>query len=225
MISARIALLTLASCVSSYAATKGPFISLNVGPVFQTGKHTYTNGAGGEGKQTIKSFGGTGGVSLGYLHEPAGSKLIFGGEVYGGITTINAKKDLIITGGTMEGKVNIKPKNFFGVAMIAGMSINPKVILYGLLGYEFSRFSFEYSNLTFQTPTAQKYSKTTKGMAPGAGAMYKLTDSIILGAEYTMNLQGKLVLRKDDTPINGVKRGYEYSGLSHRVTARLIYVF
>jgi opacity protein-like surface antigen len=219
-----ICLLALAAS-GACASTQGFFVSGNVGGVFQSGNHVYISDSGREGKQNLKSFGAAAGASVGYLHETAGAKLIFGGEVFGAITTLNAKKDLHVKDGVLEGKVGIKPKNFFGAAILAGMPINPRVILYGRLGYEFNRFAFDYSNLTFQTPTVEKYNKTLKGLAPGAGALYKLTDKLIFGAEYVFSLEGKVKLRDDKAPINGAKRGYVFSGHAQRLMARLIYVF
>lgn len=206
-------------------ASQGIFVSGNAGGLFQSGKHIYTNDAAKEGKQELKSFGGVVSGGLGYLHELSESKIVFGLETFVGMSTVNSKKDLQVKDGSAEGKVGIKPRAFFGASILTGMAINPRVILYGRLGYEFTRFSFEYADLTFQTPTAQKYTKTLKGLAPGAGAFYKLTDKILLGGEYVFSMQGKVKLREETATINGAKRGYTFSGHAQRVMARLIYVF
>jgi hypothetical protein len=215
-----------ASLSAASANFTGFYAGGSIGAAMLQGTHQYSNGTSAPaGKQKVSGLGYLAGGNLGYIRQMGDSKLVLGGEAFATMAGPNAKKDLQIPDGSIEGKVNISQKMFFGAAIIVGAVMNPKVMMYTKLAYEMDKFELKYTNLTYGTVPAEKFTKSVRGIVPSLGGLCKVSNSLLVGAEYSYALIGKLEPRKDSTVINGAKRGYSYTPTEHRVVAKVVYLF
>jgi opacity protein-like surface antigen len=217
--------LLIGGASAANAGFGGFYVGGQLGLALMQGTHTYTNGGTTPGTQKAKAFGYLGGLNAGYLRQPGDSNVILGGELYFLLAGPKASKDLQIPGGPIEGKANLSHKYAMGGALILGTLMNPKVMVYGKLAYEFDKFDLKYTGLTFQAPNSQDFKKTTTGFVPGAGLLYKVNTSLLVGGEYGYAMMKKMQPRKDSVAINGVQRGFMFTPSEHRITAKVIYLF
>lgn len=222
--------LTLALLVGGVSAAtatgfNGFYLGAHVGGAMLQGTHTYTNGGSKPGAQKTKGISYLAGINAGYLKQMGASNMVVGGEAYFSMAGPKASLNLQIPDGPLEGKANISHKSAMGGALIAGALLNPKVLMYVKLAYELDKFTFKYTALTFQTPTSESYSKTTRAFVPGAGALYKVSESLLVGGEYGYAKIKKMQPRTDAVALNGAQRGYTYAPEEHRLTAKIVYVF
>lgn len=215
----------LVPSTSCFAKFNGLFAGAHLGFSLLNGTHKYTNASPQEGKITLNEPGYLAGLQAGYLYYAEASKIIVGAEFYFSMTGINSKKDLKVDGGPVEGQVTIQHRHSLGLAILSGIVINPKVALYGKIALETNKFNLNYENLTFQTPTSEKYGASLRGFVPGMGIFYKWTPKILIGAEYGYSFMKKKQPRLDTVVINGAKRGYSFSANEHRLAAKINYVF
>ena len=215
-----------ASIGCASASFTGFYAGGSLGAAMLQGTHQYTNGTSAPaGKQKVNALGYLVAANLGYIRQMGDSKLVLGGEAFGGMVSPSAKKDLQMPNGSIEGTVNIRHKMFMGAAVIVGAVMNPKVMVYGKLAYEMNKFELQYKSLTYGTVTSEKFTKSVRGIVPSLGALYKVSNSLLVGGEYSYSLIGKLDPRKDKTVINGAQRGYSYSPVEHRIVAKVAYLF
>ncbi len=207
------------------AGFNGFYVGGHLGLGLLQGTHTYTNGGSTAGTQKVKAIGYLAGINAGYLKLMSGSNMVVGGEVYYTLAGPKSSQNLQIPGGLVEGKANISHKSAMGGALIAGALLNPKVLMYAKLGYELDKFNLKYTGLTFQAQTTESYTKSTRAFVPGAGALYKISESLLVGGEYGYAKMGKLKPRSDQVAINGAQRGYTFTPTEHRLTAKVVYVF
>lgn len=215
-----------AGIISASAEFTGLYAGGNVGIALLGGTHQYSNGTSAlAGKQKVNTLGYLAGANFGYLRQMGDSKLVLGGEIFGDLAGPNAKKDLQIADGPIEGKVNVSHKMILGGGIILGGVMNPKVLVYTKLAYEMNKFELKYTNLTYGSVPTEKHTKSVRGIVPSAGVLYKVTNSLLVGGEYSYALMAKLEPRKDSTVINGAQRGYNYTPTEHRVTVKFVYLF
>ncbi|NBT84987.1 MAG: hypothetical protein EBT45_00555 [Alphaproteobacteria bacterium] len=215
-----------ASITAASANFTGFYAGGTVGAAMLQGTHEYSNGTSSPaGKQKVNAIGYLAGGNLGYIKQMGDSKLVLGGEAYAAMAGPNAKKDLQIPNGPIEGKANISHKMILGAGIIIGAVMNPKVMMYTKLAYEMNKFELKYTNLTYGTVPSEKFTKSIRGIVPSLGALCKVSNSLLVGAEYSYALMGKLEPRKDTTVINGAQRGYSYTPTEHRVVAKIVYLF
>lgn len=215
-----------AGITNASADFTGLYVGGNVGVAMLQGTHQYSNGTSAPaGKQKVNALGYLAGANFGYIKQMGDSKLVMGGEIFGDMAGPSAKKDLQIPDGSIEGKVNFKHKMILGGGIILGGVMNPKVLVYTKLAYEMNKFELKYTNLTYGTVPMEKYTKSIRGIVPSAGVLYKLTNSLLVGGEYSYALMAKLEPRKDKTVINGAQRGYSYTPTEHRLTVKFAYLF
>jgi hypothetical protein len=208
-----------ASITAASANFTGFYAGGTVGAAMLQGTHEYSNGTSSPaGKQKVNAIGYLAGGNLGYIKQMGDSKLVLGGEAYAAMAGPNAKKDLQIPNGPIEGKANISHKMILGAGIIIGAVMNPKA-------YEMNKFELKYTNLTYGTVPSEKFTKSIRGIVPSLGALCKVSNSLLVGAEYSYALMGKLEPRKDTTVINGAQRGYSYTPTEHRVVAKIVYLF
>lgn len=215
-----------ASINTASAEFTGLYAGGNVGVAMLQGTHQYNNGTSSPaGKQKVNALGYLAGANFGYLKQMGNSKLVVGGEVFGDLAGPSAKKDLQIPDGSIEGKVNIRHKMILGAGLILGGVMNPKVLVYTKVAYEMDKFELKYTNLTYGTVPTEKFTKSVRGIVPSAGVLYKVTNSLLVGGEYSYALMAKLEPRKDATVINGAQRGYNYTPTEQRLTVKFAYLF
>lgn len=208
------------------ARMSGFYLGAHGGSGLLKGEHKYKNGeTGAEGKSKINKMGILFGLNAGYLRPFGNGRTFWGGELYASMISGSVRKQLQTRGGTLDGSVNIQPTRVMGIAAIVGTMINPKIALYGRIGFESQKFKLTYTDLTFQIPTSETYQKSVSGIAPGAGGLYKLTPHISAGGELIVPLLSKIEPRKSTETKNGVKRGFEYTPSQYRVMAKVIYHF
>ncbi|MBY0280768.1 MAG: hypothetical protein K2W94_01265 [Alphaproteobacteria bacterium] len=215
-----------ASITVASANFTGFYAGGTIGAAMLQGTHQYSNGTTTPaGKQKVNALGYLAGGNVGYLRQMGDSKLVLGGEAFATLAGPNAKKDLQMPDGPIEGKANIRHKMFMGAAVIIGAVMNPKVMMYTKLAYEMDKFELQYTGLTFGTVANEKFTKSVRGIVPSVGALCKITNSFLIGAEYSYALIEKLAPRSDATVINGAQRGFTYSPTEHRLAAKIVYLF
>lgn len=176
----RLMFLLLASPLIAKEAFTGFFIGAKAGGDLLTGKNKYQS-ANGDGKSTLRKIGGVAGLGAGYMYLNA-KKMLMGGEVYYDIRTAKTTQTMATT--IPEGKFNVAHKNSIGIAAFVGAAANPKLVAYAKFAYELNSFEIKLTNLPNGAADV-KLNKRISGLLPGAGIMYKLSDSIIVGAEYS----------------------------------------
>ncbi|MCX7338047.1 MAG: outer membrane beta-barrel protein [Alphaproteobacteria bacterium] len=216
------ALLLGSGIAPATAKIGGFYVGAHVGAEALQGTHTYSNGIGSSGKQKVSAFGYLAGLSVGYLKQLQASPMVFGGEIYGSMAGPKAKKNLQIVDGPIEGSATLSHKYSIGGAVMAGAAINPKILMYTKLGYEIDKIAMDY---TFPTQPTEKYTKSSTTYIPGAGVLYTVSPSLLIGAEYGYAIIKKMQPRKDAVAINGASRGYSFSPVAQRVTIKAIYMF
>lgn len=159
------------------------------------------------------------------MHYLAASKIIFGAEVSLTMTGTNSPKDLQVDGQKAEGKITIQNRYILNGSFFSGVALNPKVAVYGKIGFETNKFDLNYTHLTYQTPSQEKYSSSFRGLVPGIGTFYKLTQNLLFGGEYCYSLMKKRVVRSQDLTKKSANRGYTFSPSEHRVVGRITYLF
>ena len=181
----RLLFLFLGIIESCYADFSGFYVGTGAGASLFSSTHNFLRN-NSVSTSKLKSNAGILGGDLGYIHNPQGSRFLFGGDFYGQLFMGGkASNTLQSFGSPTQGNVSLSHKHALGGAFLTGMLINPKTALYVKLGYEKNSFSVKYSALTFQNPDSLSYKKSVIGMAPGGGALYALTDHVLLGGEYT----------------------------------------
>lgn len=195
----------------------GVFIGAGLGVGMMRNDTKYVDTTQGEGKTTASKVGGYYQFHAGYLHEVGTSKTMVGGDIY--ISGSSAKKldNIGVDGGDIAGTIDQKRSTGFGLAVIAGKLINPKVMVYGRMGYETSRYEMKL-NLTGSTP--QSFTKSYAGMVPGVGLNYKVASNMLvgLGYDYAGLFSNKTVY--DDGNVN-----VQVKPVEHRVMVKLSFVF
>ena len=96
-----------------------------------------------------------------------------------------------------------------GGALSLGKMLSPRLMIRGLLGYEFATFESIYVN----APVAgeRKYSKKTSAFVPGAGVLYQISKHIIVGADYMF------VAYKDVVPFSAVAGGVPNTNFASKI--------
>lgn len=183
-------LLSLASTALSHQAfahVKGIFVGAQGGLVYLSGTHNYNTlnlpDKNKTGEKKIAKTGMIFGAHGGYMHGLGNGKMFVGGEVYFTLSKANHKMELSTPGGPNEGKVNIRLKHSYGAALLGGMLMNPKIFVYGRLGYEHASVCLNYSSAS-SALTSLSYTKNVTAIVPGAGVSYRLSDRLMIGAEY-----------------------------------------
>lgn len=205
----------------SWASFGGVYVGVHGGGVLLKGSHTYSNGSN-QGVQKLNSFSYLGGAHAGYLSEVGGSKAVVGIEGYYTMMGLKPKKDLIVDGGTLSGQVTIRHKSSMGAAILAGVAVNPKVVMYIRAGFEKANFQMQYSQLTFQTPNSQTYNKSATAIVPGAGVLYKVSERVTIAGEYHHPLYSKMTPRADTA---APFIGYIVNPVEHRMVLKISMTF
>ena len=198
----------------SWASFGGVYVGVHGGGALLKGTHTYSKNSN-QGVQKLNSFSYLGGAHAGYLSEMGETKAVVGVEAYYTITGLKPKKDLQVDGGILDGKVVVRHKSSMGAAVLTGVAVNPKVVMY-------IRAGFEKASFQMQSPNSQAYSKSTTAIVPGAGILYKMSERITIAGEYQHPLYNKIAPRTDTVaPLIG----YIVNPVEHRVTLKVSMTF
>jgi opacity protein-like surface antigen len=218
---------TLASLSSvSATALTGFYLGGNLGGALLRGTHRYTKVGVGEGNTQLNAFGLTYGIHAGYIMELGNSRNIVGVEAAYLRTTVKPAKNLFVQGGPVDGRFRIQHIGSMIFSVLIGKMLNPKVAIYGKIGYEIGKFQFDYTSLTFGTQPNATYKKTAQTIVPGIGGSYAFSQHFLIGVEY--NFAGffkKIIPRPSNQVINGAQVGYSFKPSEHRLMVKLSYKF
>lgn len=168
------------------------------------------------------AFGG----HLGYLYQLTGSHMFVLGEGYF-IKESTKSKSASITfqsDSSVPGSFSVQPKNNYGAALGFGAFMNPKFNLYVKVGFENKGLSTTYT-LPNQTP-ANGAKKSAWSISPGAGFMYKITDSIAINPEYTYVVGKKYKVLPQTKNADGTySKSINFTPTEHRLMLKLNYMF
>lgn len=208
-----------------YGEITGIFAGGHGGGELFTGTHSMGKSLGGLDKKT-KKIGLSAGISGGYLTTLSGSKILVGAEVF--LTILGAQPSTTYENGDLSIALKVKQKGSIGFAALGGMMINPKVALYAKGGYEINKLGitlsgnnpFSVSEIDYYvgTPSISKEIKT-KGPIAGVGGFYKVSNFLLVGAEYVHTFFEKVSPFKTSLP------QYSFSPTSHRVLGRVLFIF
>ena len=222
------ALLTLFCLLSPLAANaslyfSGFYTTLGLGGTWVKGKHKFTDPNGDVGQAKLNTINMAGSLHLGYITEINVSTVMVGGEIYYMIPTYNHKFKLIPDGGSSEGDARIHRKSTYGAAFIAGVLLNPKIIVYGKLAFDIAPTEFKYSNLTFGNKSNINYKHSYKKFVPGVGFRYAIGDRFHIGAEYDIAVLGRHAVRSVDNPQYNASVGIDTKLIEQRFMITLTY--
>lgn len=181
----------------SVMAFQGPYAGLGLGGTVFRGEYKDTGTSDTrQGNNISYGFGPLGG----YLYNVQGSKSVFGGEL-GVLWNGNkiSKSDI---------NVSIKCRYTMNASLIAGMIMNPRTLLIGILGADWHSISLNTS--------AGVRSKTTNAFAPGVGVMYKVSQNV-LGGVRCIYSQGK--------KMTGASPAQSYTPKEFRIIGHVSYLF
>jgi len=175
-----------------------------------------------------RGMGADFGAQLGYLYQLTASKMFILGEGY--FIKESGKSKLYglafqtpIT--TTPAGFSVKPTNNYGAALGFGLFMNPKFNVYAKVGFESKGITTTYT-LPGQTQTIAGVKKTAWSISPGAGFMYKITDSIAINPEYTYVI-GKTykVLPQTKNADGTYSKCITFTPTEHRLMIKLNYMF
>ncbi|MDP2193176.1 MAG: outer membrane beta-barrel protein [Alphaproteobacteria bacterium] len=213
----RVSLLLLCAIPALYAESQEPFsgfvVGLNLGADLLTGSNKYESPTGA-GESSLRKIGMAYGLSFGYM-KLMPSKVLWGGEVYYTVRSTKATQNMFTTMG--EGTLTVQHKNSMGIAALVGMAANPRLVAYGKFALESNMFDMSYKSLA-RGAQDKSEKKRILGMIPGAGMMYKLSDSILVGIEYAY-----AVMKELKTDAGAVKSSYKPA--QNRLMANIRYLF
>jgi opacity protein-like surface antigen len=204
---------------------KGGYLGANIGLRIVSNKLEHSNNAGATGKNEKKVPGVAFAIHGGYLRQLDLSKIVMGGEASFMMHPGGFKGSLKYGNNNPEGNFNINHKFTAGASIISGAFVNPKVLMYGKVGYAITKVDMKYTDLLGENPNIDKYNKYLKGVQVGAGLYYTLTPNILVGGEYTYHIVGELEPRKPEQPKNNVKRDFKYNAGIHALTGKISYLF
>ena len=131
----------LSSISPACARLHGLYAGAHLGAMILKGEHKYTNASPKEGKVVLGDMSYIVGLQGGYMNYLMDSRIVIGAELGISMPGLNTTKDLKIEGGALEGKVNIRHRYKFGLALFGGMVLNPKVMIYVKIGLESNKLT------------------------------------------------------------------------------------
>jgi len=206
-------LTTTAAMSNNYG---GVFVGGGLGIGGMRAESKYADALQGNGKTTLNKFGAAYQIHAGYLTEIGSSKTMVGGEIYLNGSSAKKEGNVGINGGNVAGTVNLKRSLGYGLALIVGKLVNPKVMIYARAAYEASRYNID---LKLDGAQSQSIKKTYTGFVPGVGFDYKVTPNIVVGLGYDY---AGLFGNKDVYQNGNVK--VQVNPAEHRIMAKVSFV-
>ena len=209
-----LALTSTTACANPYG---GLFAGVGLGGAMQQNQTKYIDATTGNGKTTFSKAGAYYQIHAGYLHEVGTSKTLVGFDVYLNSSSAKKQGNVGVNGQPVAGILEQKRGAGYGIALIAGKLVNPKVMLYARLGYETAKYKMKL------TPTGQAPQESTvsyNGMVPGVGVNYKLASNILAGVgyDYAGMFSNKDVYKKGNISV-------QVKPVEHRVMVKVSFVF
>jgi outer membrane immunogenic protein len=206
--------LTTTTAMSDYG---GIFVGAGLGVGMMRNDTKYVDATQGEGKSTVAKLGAYYQLHAGYLHEVGTSKTLVGGDIYVNGSSAKKLNNVGVDGGAIAGTIEQKRSTGVGIAAILGKLINPKVMIYGRVGYELSKYDMKL-NLIGVTP--KSFTKSYNGIVPGVGLNYKIAHNMMIGGgyDYTGLFSNKTVYQNGDVNI-------QVKPAEHRMMVKLTFVF
>lgn len=205
-------LTTTAAVSNNYG---GIFVGGGLGAAIMRAEGKYEDATSGNGKTTFNKFGAAYQIHAGYLTEIGSSKTMVGGDIYLNGSSAKKEGNVGVDGQIVAGSMNVKRSLGYGIALIIGKLVNPKVMIYGRAAYEMNRYNLDL-NLGAQS---QSVKKTYGGFVPGVGVDYKLTPNVIvgLGYDYAGLFGNKTVYEQGNVKI-------QVNPTEHRIMAKVAFV-
>jgi outer membrane immunogenic protein len=206
--------LTTTTAMSDYG---GIFVGAGLGVGMMRNDTKYVDATQGEGKSTVSKLGAYYQLHAGYLHEVGTSKTLVGGDIYVNGSSAKKLNNVGVDGGAIAGTIEQKRSTGVGIAAIMGKLINPKVMIYGRVGYELSKYDMKL-NLIGVAP--KDFTKSYNGIVPGVGLNYKIAHNMMIGGgyDYTGLFSNKTVYQNGDVNI-------QVKPAEHRMMVKLTFVF
>lgn len=227
MISQKILLLSAVTALFSSPAISSFYLGAQAGGTLMRGDVNYTDQ--NVQQNTISHTRGMSaafGAHLGYLYQLTNNHMFVLGEAFF-IKKSTKSKTVNLTfqsDPTIPGKFSTQPTNNYGVALGFGGFLNPKFNLYGKVGFESKGLTTTYT-LPNETPT-NGTKKSAWAISPGAGFMYKITNSIALNPEYTYVMGKKYKVLPQTQNTNGTySKSISFTPTEHRLMIKLNYMF
>lgn len=196
----------------------GLFAGVGLGAGMANNEINYFDiGNGASGKTTANKIGLYYQAHVGYLHEVGDSKTMIGGDIYFNSSSVDKavhlKADVLGSAGALKAKRS----SGYGIAVIAGKLVNPKVMVYTRLGYETSRYNM---TLALDGQQDKTFNSNYTGMVPGVGLNYKATSNMLIGVGYDFaGLATKKVIYQD------AAQTIELKPVEHRLMVKVSFVF
>lgn len=203
----------------------GIYGSLGLGAILTKGKHKYFDPNGATSQSDLGNLGGITSFHAGYITEKGESTVMLGGELYALKAFNNIRKGMNLPDGTRIGSVNIKHNMAYGAAFILGKLINPKIMVYGKIAYEFGGIKYDYKELSFSDAPNWSRTDNYRKFIPGAGFRYAMADKFHVGFEYSLAPIGKKQIKNDNNSTDGANRRTEAKILDNRFLITLTYQF
>lgn len=190
---------------SSYnSIASGIFLGAHAGASYDNYKDKFTI----ETTQPItlqkKGVSILGGLNFGYILPPTNKHLLIGGGVY--LSMHPSKKKSSMPSGSSKVNFEGSCKYSAKALVMAGMFFNPKAAVYALAGVGYYLFEIKHSveetnNATPPAITTTSFNNKKKTIAPiiGAGALYRITDSISVGGELHIPVLKKIKIDLNQT--------------------------
>ncbi|MES2252402.1 MAG: outer membrane beta-barrel protein [Pseudomonadota bacterium] len=175
-----------------------------------------------------RGMGADFGAQLGYIHQLTASKMFILGEGY--FIKESGKAKLYglafqTPSTATPADFTVKPTNNYGAALGFGLFMNPKFNIYAKVGFESKGIATTYT-LPGQTQTFSGVKKTAWSISPGAGFMYKITDSIAINPEYTYVIGKTYKALPQTTNADGTySKCINFTPTEHRLMLKLNYMF
>lgn len=191
------------------------------------GRHWYTSHPSSPETDMVhrlSSISALYGAHAGYLLELSGSKIVVGGEVYAFLPQAKPKINLALVNGPQEGNVTINHTRSIGIALTAGMMLNPKVLVYLSGGLEQARFKFTYSFNPIpgafpQLPPEQVLNHTFRAINVAIGGTYKISPHLLASLELSSPFFKRFKARIAEP------RAYHYKPVERRLALKLTFLF
>jgi opacity protein-like surface antigen len=160
------------------------------------------------------------GIHAGY-NMLASSNVVLGLEAYLGLTNAKSKSQAGTTAATQV-SIELKKKNFYGVAARLGYLFNSSTMIYGRLALEGGKVEAKVTPTQTATMNA-KASKNSIRPVLGAGLEFAVASNVLLGAEYNYVVGSKFTAT--DTQAGTANTSYKFNTSEHRFGVRLSYKF
>lgn len=222
-----IKLMLLATALFSSPGYSGFYLGVQAGGALMRGDITYSEANVQQPTLHARKMGSAYGGQLGYMYHFKSSKVILMAEgTYLKESSKTKNYDLSFSSSTTnKGTLCIEGTKSFGGSIGAGIFVNPKVGFYGKVGFENKGLKTTYT-LPGSTQTYSGKKTAAWSVVPGLGFIYKPTDSIGFGVEYSYLIGKKYNVLPQTTNANGsFSQSIYFTPTEHRLLLKINYMF